>query len=215
MGKLRDVDSAEVAFRTRAGAYAILIGLVSIAIGVAAAGAFGFPIVAGIAGGIGAGAATYFIVMFISERAGGAAASLYRPSGSSTPALREYSFADSLVARDMIPAAVAEYERLSIEHPDDPEPLLRRARVQRDYQKAYADAALTFRRALAVETLKPETELATLRELVELYVHRQRDPQPALPYLARIAEKFSGTPAADWARAELREIKQSMLLNHE
>ena len=215
MGKLRDVDSAEHAFRAKAGAYATVVGMVSIVLGVVAAVSFGLSPLLGIAGGIGAGAATYFVAMYISEHAGSAAASLYKPSGSSTPAVREYSFADSLVARHMIGEAVAEYGRLSIQYPEDPEPLLRRARVQRDYQKAYAEAAITFKQVLAIETLKPETQLATLRELVELHVHRQREPQAALPHLARIAETFSGTAVAEWARAELRDIKQSMQQTHE
>jgi hypothetical protein len=215
MNKLRDVDSAERAFRIKAGAYAAVIGIVGIGLGVLAATRSGLSPLLGVAGGVGAGAATYLVVMYVSERMGGVAASLYRPSGSSTPAIREYSFADSLVARAMIAEAVAEYGRLSAQYPEDPEPLLRRARVQRDYQKAYGDAAVTFKQVLAITTLKPETRLATLRELVELHVQRQRDPRAALPHLARIAETFSGTAAAEWARTELRDIKQGMQQTHE
>jgi hypothetical protein len=200
----RDVDSAEVAFRLRAAAYAIIIGVVFTGLGIALAGAAGLLI------GIASGAVVYFGVLFFAERSGRVAASLYHSSGSSTPARREYSFADSLVARGMYAEAAAQYLQHAEEYTDDPEPRMRRARVLRDHLQDHEQAFLDFKEILAMPALPAETMLAVLREQVELCTHRMREPQRALPYLARISDAFPGTPTAQWARQEIADIKAAM-----
>jgi hypothetical protein len=208
----RDVDSAELAFRMRAGGYAIIIGMVGAGIGLLVfAGSTG-GLLLGLLCGVAAAAVVYFGTLTLAEHGGRVASSIYQPSGSSTPAVREYSFADSLVARGHFQQAVETYEQLAIEHADDPEPRLRQARVLRDHLGAHEQAATAFKKVLQISTLKPEIELRTARELVELYLHKQRNPQMAMPHLARIAENYKGTPTGDWARAELMDIKQSLQL---
>ena len=185
--KYRDVDHAEVAMKMRTGAYA----------------------------GVAVGAIAYFGALFIADRGGAIGASIYQPSGSSTPAVREYSLADSLVARGRIDEAAEAYQLLSEDYPGDPEPRLRHARLLRDKAERYEEAAQIFKSILGMAGLKPETELVALRELVELCTHKLHAPQRALPYLARISEKFAGTPTAQWARAEALEIKQQMKQDHD
>lgn len=206
MAHLRDSDSAEIAFRSRAAGYALIVGAVGAAVGMVVFQA----LLLGLLAGAGVAAIVYFGSLWIAERSGRAAASIYHPSGSSTPAVREYSFPDSLVVRGHIAEAVVEYQRLSTEFPADPEPQLRRARVLRDHVRDYGEAAAAFRAVLTIGTLKPETELAVLRELVELHVHKDKDPPRALPYLARIAQKFADTTTGRWAREEMATIKQTM-----
>ena len=200
----RDVDSAELAFRLRTGAYAIIIGVVFTGLGIAVAGAAGLLI------GVASGVFVYFGVLFFAERSGRIAASVYHSSGSSTPARREYSYADSLVARGMYAEGAAQYRVHSEEHPDDPEPRMRRARVLRDHLEEYEQAFVEYKQILAMPELARETQLAVLREQAELCTHRMREPQRALPFLARISESFSGTPTAAWARQEIADIKAAM-----
>lgn len=208
--KYKDTDSAEQAFRLRALSYCLLIVFV-------AAGAsilLGAPILFGLIIGIAIGAFTYFGALFIADRGGSVAASIYQPSGSSTPPIREYSLADSLVARGRIDEAAEAYQVLSEDFPNDPEPRLRHARLLRDKTQRYDESARIFKTVLTIPQLKPEVELVALRELVELCTHKLREPQRALPYLARIAQKFGATPTGAWASNEAKEIKLQMQQDH-
>ena len=209
--KLKDVNSAERAFKLRAFAYSFMVVFVA----TAASGLLGVPIILGFLGGLAAGGLAYFGSLFIAERGARVGASIYQPSGSTTPPVREYSLADSLVARGLTDQAAEAYQLLSEDYPEDPEPRLRHARLLRDKAQRYDDAAQIFKSILTIPNLKSETELVVLRELVELCTHKLRQPQRALPHLARIAQKFGGTPPGEWAREETRAIKQQMQQDHE
>lgn len=209
--KYKNVDSAEQAFKLRAFSYCLLV--VFLATG--ASTLLGVPVFLGLLIGIVMGVIAYIGALFIANRSGQVAASIYQPSGSSTPPVREYSLADSLLARGRIDEAAEAYQVLSEDYPDDPEPRLRHARLLRDKTQRYEDAAQIFKGALAIPNLKPEAELVILRELVELFTHKLRQPQRALPYLARMAEKFGSSPSGEWARQESKDIKQQMLQDHE
>ncbi|HEY0303883.1 MAG TPA: tetratricopeptide repeat protein [Longimicrobiales bacterium] len=204
--KLRDVDSAETAFRLKAVVYGIVVA--------APAGVIAYllmgSIITALLGFVTIGAMVTGVALYIADRGGSIGASLYRPSGSSTPAIREYSYADSLVARGQHDDAVAAYARLGIEHPADPEPRIRQARVLRDRLQQYDAAVGVFRQVLLIPQLKPATELVVLREIIEIHVQKQQQPERALPYLARIAQKFAGNATAEWARSEARDIKAGM-----
>jgi hypothetical protein len=204
--RLKDVDSAEVAFRLRSGAYALMV------IGMCTLGATlaGLPPLLGLLAGLAVGAMVYFVSLFIADRSGIMAASVYGTAGSSTPSIREYSLADSLVARGLYDQAAEAYALLSEDFPHDPEPRLRHARLLRDKSARYEEAAVIMRNALSITSLKPETDLAILRELVELYIHKLREPNRALPYLARIVDRHPDTQTGQWARAEAKDIKQKM-----
>lgn len=204
--KLRDVDSAETAFRLKAVVYGIVVA--------APAGGIAYLLMGSIftalLGFVTVGAMVAGVALYIADRGGSIGASLYRPSGSSTPAIREYSYADSLVARGRYDEAVAAYAKLGIEHPGDPEPRLRQARVLRDRLQQYDASVGVFRQILLMPQLKPATELVVLREIVEIHLQKQQQAELALPYLARIAQKFAGTATAEWARSEVRDIKAGM-----
>jgi hypothetical protein len=208
--RLRDADSAETAFRIKAAVFGFPIG--SLAAGLTYL--FTQSLLLAIVGFIVLGGSITAAVLYLAERGGRMGASLYRPSGSSTPAVREYSYADSLVARGQHVQAVAAYEEVARQHPTDPEPRLRQARVLRDHLHQYDQAVGVFRQLLHAG-VKPQTEMGVLREIVEIHVHKQRQPERALPYLARLGERFKGTPTADWARNEVRAIKAEMKPEHE
>ncbi len=203
---LRDTDSAETAFRMRAFAYGLMVGALGGGAGFLIFGKVAYALLSFVV----VGTVVYFASLLVAEHGGRVGAAIYQPTGSSTPAVREYSHADSLVARGQYAEAVEAYRQLAVEYPADPEPRLRQARVLRDHHHAFEDAVTVFRQVLQMAALRPETELAVLRELVELCIQKQQQPQRALPYLARITEKFSGTSTAAWARREAREIKDLM-----
>ncbi len=208
---LKNVDSAEIAFRLRAGAYAAIAFVLAIA----AALALGKGIVVAFLAGVGVGSIVYFGPLLIAERGGRIGANIYQPSGSSTPVVREYSLADSLVARGKFDEAAEAYQLLSEDFPNDPEPRIRHARLLRDKKAGYEDAANKFKSIFSIPGLKPETELIVLRELAELYTHKLAQPPRALPYLKRIADQFANSPTGEWARNEARDIKLQMQSEHE
>jgi tetratricopeptide (TPR) repeat protein len=132
------------------------------------------------------------------------AGTIYNPSGSATPRRKEYSGAEALAAQGRHQEAITAFELALAEDPGDPWPYLRVARIYRDHLGRFEDAARWFRRALREATNCP---LLANRELVELYVHRMKEPGKAAPLLARMAEEMARTPDGEWAAAELLEVK--------
>ena len=118
----------------------------------------------------------------------------------------EYSDAQSIVARGRYQEALDRYRSHGEENPQDPRPYIRGARVLRDDLRDYAGAAAWLRRAQR-RTLNAEAEITIARELVDVYVDRLDDPARALPELARIAERYQGTSAGDWAARTLARLR--------
>lgn len=155
-------------------------------------------------------ASSYFSLMAILGAAGRAGSMIYAPSGRTTPRKREYSLAESYVARGEYERAVTAFEEAILEDPADPQPYLRVARLQRDRLGDPAAAARWFKRALAESEAGQGIVLLVCKELVELYRGPLGTPRRAAPLLARIAEESAGTPGAEWAARELAEIKAAM-----
>lgn len=165
--------------------------------------AFFYPVLGGILGFAG-------MVALLNLAIGGAgrAASIYMPGGSGHSAKRrEYSLAESLVARGRYEDAVSAFELAVGEHPEDPVPYLRIARVHRDHLEDPERAARWFKRARRDAEMPPARERAVTRELIELY-EKMGEPTRAAPELARLAEVHEGTPEAEWALGELEEVKK-------
>lgn len=155
-------------------------------------------------------AAVTLTTLAITSSAGSAASRLYAPSSGATPRPREYSQAESLVARGLYPEAVTAFEIAVAEDPTDPTPYLRVARIYRDHLGSYEDAARWFRRAVRESAIPSGQSLLARKELIELFTHRMAAPERALPELARLAEERAGTPEGAWADAELKAIKSRM-----
>jgi tetratricopeptide (TPR) repeat protein len=132
------------------------------------------------------------------------AGTIYNPTGAATPRKKEYSRAESLAAQGRYEDAITAFELAVAEDPGHPWPYLRVARIYRDQLGRFEDAARWFRRALREATNCP---VLAQRELVDLYVHRMKEPGKAAPMLARMADELAGTPEGEWAAAELREVK--------
>ncbi|HSJ08617.1 MAG TPA: tetratricopeptide repeat protein [Longimicrobiales bacterium] len=207
--KVKDTDSAAAAFRIRALSYGGWLGILGMFVGMAVALETGGNILLHVLAGlvIGTLVAT-FIGLVVAGRAGVMASTVYMPSGRSTPPVRQYSLADSLITRERFDDAVTELKRAAAQYPADPEPRLRLARLYRDRLQNHDDAVHWFRQTLGVVRLDAGTEIAATRELIEVYTHRLNTPRRALSDLARLAERHPGPPAGDWARREMAEIRE-------
>lgn len=205
--RAKDTDSTDLIYKMRSAPFAILFGGLTFgsAVGVAHVRWY-IALLAAVA----VFCAILFLPTLMANRAGEAGAAIYTPSGHSTPPLREYSLAESLVARGKYDEAAEAYGLLADDYPYDPEPPLRYGRLLRDKMMRFEDAAAWFKRALAVEEIHEATEVATSRELIELFTHKLRAPERALPYLAKLPEKYPENPAAAWARQEYLNIKRAM-----
>jgi tetratricopeptide (TPR) repeat protein len=131
-------------------------------------------------------------------------------SGHASPRRKEYSFAQSLVARGLFEKAIAAYEEEVARDPRDPEAYLRIARILKDDLGRLEEAAAWFRRARRDADMAPGQDLRLSRELVGLYRDRMGRPEKALPELARMADRFGSTPDGEWAVRELAEWKKEM-----
>lgn len=205
MKPLRDSDTADRMQKMRALGFSILGGVI---FALAGAIKFGFP--GFLLGWLGGAGIIYMVSMLIAGGAGNAASSIYFGSGSSTPHNREYSLAESYVVRGRLHDAADEYERCATMYPKDINPPLRLARLYRDQLNDATRAAEWFRRTLSIPGLQPHVEVAVMRELIELYEHRSREPARAMPLLAKLAEKHPDTPSGKWAREELGALKREV-----
>ena len=199
--RIRDVDSAAVAFRIKAFGWSLFGGTAGVAVGATR----GSPVIGGIIGF----AIAYFGSLWIAERAGRIGSSVYFSAGS-VSGRREYSLADSLIARGRIDDAVAELSKASAAWPDDPEPPLRLARLLRDQAARPTEAIAWFRTSAERSQNDAGGEIVALRELIEVYTHVLATPRAALPWLARLASRHPESAAGAWARAEMGGIKQAM-----
>ena len=206
---LKDVDSAERAHRLRIAAWSLIGAAAGFVFGVMLT-LLGLPSWVPWVSALFVGGFMFFGTLWFAERAGSAAASVYFSSGSSTPAVRQYSLADSMITRARFDEAAAELQRAAEQHVDDPEPCLRLARLLRDHLQRYDDAVTWFRQAVSRRGCDAATEIAATRELIEVFTHRLRTPRRALPDLARLAAKHPATPAGEWARRELHDIKREL-----
>lgn len=200
---LKDTDSQKIALYLKTLPFAFL--------------AAGIAFSAALANGLSVGKATaifvvsFIIVMlgpvFFASRTADAVSTIYMSGGKSTPAPAQYSLADSLVARGQTDEAIEAYTLLSEDFPHDPEPRIRLARVLRDKKQDYPAAAEWFKKSFASEKMEPALEIAIIRELVEVYTHKMKTPERALPFLSRLSDKYPTHPAAEWAKREYSEIK--------
>jgi tetratricopeptide (TPR) repeat protein len=155
-------------------------------------------------------AIAFFGPLAFSALGGAAANRIHNPSGRSTPSRREYSHAESLVARGLHEEALEAFEVAIAEDPSDPTPYLRIARIHRDRLQRYEDAAQWLKRCIEQSAASAGAAHLATRELVELYANKLNEPRRAAPLLARLAEERAGTPEGAWATEELARVKATI-----
>ncbi|UCF39553.1 MAG: tetratricopeptide repeat protein [Gemmatimonadota bacterium] len=208
MRRLKNVDAGERAYRIKALVLGALFGMFGgLPVGALLAEKVGGnPIVFMLAAVVMVTVAAVVSSELATRSAGRTVQSIYNPEG--TAVRREYSLADSLVARGKYEDAAAAYEVACLEHPEDPEPYFRLARLLRDHLQRHDEAAQWFERARTESRIQGLQGLVISQELIELYVHKLRTPRRAIPELMLLCERFPGTPAADGARKELEEMRE-------
>jgi tetratricopeptide (TPR) repeat protein len=149
----------------------------------------------------------FYSVKLVVEGGGSLLGKIYHPHGESTPHKREYSEAQALVLRGLFQEAIDCYQTYVAEFPDDPEPCIGIARVYRDHLKRYDDAVTWFRRARQAAGMDRGRELLVTREIIEVYLGKLGQPERAIPELARLADRFSGTREGDLAKVEIERIR--------
>lgn len=206
----KDVDQFERTHVLRAAMWSLPGAMVGVLAAGAAIGLGGWSVPAAVLLAVAVWGATFATPLVVASLGGRAAGSLYNPSGRSTPRKREYSHAESLVARGLYQEAVDAFEIAIAEDPTDATPYLRIARLHRDQLSRPEDAASWFKRALTAPDMPAALSLLTARELVELYTVKLSQPGRAAPLLARLAEERAGTPDGEWAAKELVRVKALM-----
>ncbi len=199
----RETDAAQNTRRFSAAAWAVGAGtILGAAAGMKAAGILG--VLVGVPVTI---AFIYNVTMLIVNMTGRVAGSVTLPSGKSTPPKRDYSLAQSFVARERYEDAISAYELACAEYADDPEPYLRLARLYRDKLRDLHEAVLWFKRARAEAKVSARQEQLITFEIVEIYRDRLGVPAKAIPELARLAERFVNTAVGDSAKQELQQLR--------
>jgi tetratricopeptide (TPR) repeat protein len=206
--RIRDVDSAARALRIKALAWALVGSIPFLLIASHIGAGMSSPRLVTAIIVLSAFSVMYFGTLHFGDWLGRTAGSIYFSGGGSTPSRREYSLAESLIARGQLDAACAELERAAALYADDPEPALRLARLLRDRQRP-EEAVVWFRAALG-RRADAGLEIAATREIIEIYTHILRTPKRALPHLARLESRHGDSPAGVWARREMAEIRQAM-----
>jgi tetratricopeptide (TPR) repeat protein len=209
--KLKNVDANERLLLARTVGFALYGGG---GVGAAAGGLlYGLP---GVLVGAPLGFGLVFLVGRMAANASGrAASSIYAPSGDSTPAKREYSRPQALVAHGHYEEAIQAYELCCAEFPGDPEPYVRIARLYRDELQRFEDAVSWFKKARSQAKLTAALEQLVTQEIVEVYTHKLATPRRAMPELARLADQFPGSEAAIWAKQRLEELRHDLAREHD
>ncbi|MEX0907722.1 MAG: hypothetical protein WD054_05280 [Gemmatimonadota bacterium] len=209
--RVGDDNVADQVHLIRVFAYGAWLGIIGMIVGVLVGGRYGYdPFLSALSGFMSGMVLSGLITLVLSGGAGGLAGRLYMPGRSSMPPSRQYSLGDSLVARGRFDDAAAEFERAAGCYPDDPDPPLRLARLLRDSMQRPEDSLRWFRNAIARRGCDSGVQALAIREIAEICKHRLRQPERALPDLARLADTQAGTPAADWASLEMQDIRRAM-----
>ena len=135
---------------------------------------------------------------------------VYDPRGAGTPSRSGYSAAESLAARGRFEDAIDAYEAAAREEPNDPQPWLRIARIERTDLKRPQRAIEALRAARTRVPADSQTALMIGKEIADLYLRDLNEPSRAMPELARLATDFPDTPTGAWAKRELADLRTEM-----
>lgn len=209
-----DRGGPDAALKTRAMMYAVMVGtLVTVAI--LSAGAQGGKIGANtllgalLAGGI-LGSLTGYTGLMIGQGASAVAKAVTLPSGKSTPYEEQFSYQESLEARDL-PAALESWEAVIAERPGAAAPRKRAAELYAGRAANPQRAAELFREIRDLPDISSRDAVYAASRLVDLYDGPLNDPGRALVELRRIIELHPGTPLAAHAREALPRLKARLL----
>jgi hypothetical protein len=211
----KNVDAADRVTRLKAAAWSILGGvlgalmmvwasILSEKIGGVPTKMFALRV---LGGGVFGSLFTYFVSVRLTSRAAETIGSIYHPSGSTTPPVREYSKARAMTIQGRHEEAAAAWELNCVEYPDDPVPYMELARLYRNEIKDYEQSVRWYRRAIEDSNLSQGQLLLATQEIAEIYIHKLEQPQKAIPHLADFVSRFPDDPNVDGAKKQLNELR--------
>ncbi|HEU4748199.1 MAG TPA: tetratricopeptide repeat protein [Gemmatimonadaceae bacterium] len=154
-------------------------------------------------------AGTALFVLSVSRGAGAAFGSFIQPSGNRTPYERQFSYEDSLVMRGDVAGALASYERIIAEAPDEAQPRLRAAEVCLK-AKLNEKAEALFRAVQRLPRVTLGDDVYASHRLVDLYRAWPGRETKALRELRRLIDTYPNTDVASHARDGLVSLKRQL-----
>ena len=131
-------------------------------------------------------------------------------SGASTPSVAQFSYQQSLVMQGKLDEAIASFEAIIAESPDEIEPRVRAAELYRQRPDGARRAAELFREAQRNPSIAPGQDIYVTNRLVDLLAGPLGDPGRAVVELRRLIERYPESRPAAHARIALARLKQSM-----
>jgi tetratricopeptide (TPR) repeat protein len=147
----------------------------------------------------------WFFVTRLSHGAGKTFSEFIQPSATGSYE-RQYSREDSLVMRGDVEGALASYEKIILEAPNDAQPRLRAAEL---YVKSgiRERAELLYRAVQRLPRVPPKDDIYASNRLVDLYLAWPGHETKGLRELRRLIDTYPETDVAARARAGLVNLK--------
>jgi hypothetical protein len=150
----------------------------------------------------------WYFVTRISHGVGRAFGAFIQPSGAGSYE-RQYSHEDTLVMRGDVEGALASYERIILEAPNDAHPRIRAAELY--VKSGLRDRAeLLYRAVQRLPRVAPRDDIYASNRLVDLYLAWPGHETKGLRELRRLVDTYPETDVADRARAGLVNLKSQL-----
>jgi tetratricopeptide (TPR) repeat protein len=161
-----------------------------------------------LAGSVLLGAWWWLFVTRLSRGAGKAFGEFIQPSASGSYE-RQYSHEDAMVMRGDVGGALASYEEIILEAPNDAQPRLRAAEL---YAKAgqRERAEELYRAVQRLPRVAPKDDVFASNRLVDLYLAWPGHETKGLRELRRLIDTYPETDVAERARAGLVNLKSQL-----
>ena len=147
------------------------------------------------------------IARSVGKLAGGAASSLYTPSGDSTAYVPTFSHIDTLIIRGDFDGAATAWEVAMLENPTNPGVVVNAADFHLRERKDSATALSLYRRARQLNAGGEDLRRYVQQKIVDMYLGPLDDEGRAMAELRRLIDAFPQSREAEAAREALAAIK--------
>jgi tetratricopeptide (TPR) repeat protein len=150
----------------------------------------------------------WFFVTRTSHGAGRLFGAFIQPSGAGSYG-QQYSHEDALVMRGDAGGALASYEKIILETPNDPQPRIRAADL---YAKSgiHERAEILYRAVQRLPRVSPRDDIYASNRLVDLYLAWPGHEKNGLRELRRLIDTYPETDVATRAREGLVNLKSQL-----
>jgi tetratricopeptide (TPR) repeat protein len=187
-----------------------IIGGAGIAGALAVQRGFSGPVIAlsAVGGSLTFGVWWWYFVTRMLNGAGRTFSEFIQPSGAGSYE-RQYSHEDALVMRGDAEGALASYEQIILEAPEDAQPRIRAADL---YAKSglRERAELLYRSVQRLPSVAPRDDIYASNRLVDLYLSWPGHEAKGLRELRRLVDTYPETDVAERARAGLVNLKSQL-----